>query len=156
MKFVILIVVIALVAFYFIRNSTNKKAAFENIEAGNAFLATNKTNNEVLETASGLQYQVLEKGEGSVHPSANSTVTVHYHGTLLDGTVFDSSVERNEPISFPLNRVIKGWTEGVQLMVVGDKFKFFIPSKLAYGDSGAGTITPGSLLVFEVELLEIE
>lgn len=156
MKFVILTVVILVLAFYFIRNSNNKKAALENIEAGNAFLASNKANDDVLETASGLQYQVLEKGEGSVHPSASSTVTVHYHGTLLDDTVFDSSVQRGEPISFPLNRVIRGWTEGVQLMVVGDKFKFFIPSKLAYGNSPAGTIKPGSLLVFEVELLEIQ
>jgi len=80
---------------------------------------------------------------------------VHYHGTLLDGTVFDSSVDRGEPLSFGLNQVISGWTEGVQLMVVGDKFKFFIPSKLGYGNSSAGKITPGSLIVFEVELLEI-
>jgi peptidylprolyl isomerase len=156
MKFFILAVVILVVAFYFIRNSNHKKAALENIEAGNEFLAQNKANESVQETASGLQYEILTKGEGTVHPSAKSTVTVHYHGTLLDGTVFDSSVERGEPISFPLNRVIRGWTEGVQLMVVGDKFKFFIPSKLAYGNSPAGTIKPGSLLVFEVELLGIE
>ncbi|MGB5855484.1 MAG: FKBP-type peptidyl-prolyl cis-trans isomerase [Oceanisphaera sp.] len=156
MKFVILVVVILVVAFYFIRNSNNKKAAAENIMIGSEFLATNKANDDVLETASGLQYQILIKGEGTVHPTASSTVTVHYHGTLLDGTVFDSSVDRNEPISFPLNRVIRGWTEGVQLMVVGDKFKFFIPSKLAYGNSATGNITPGSLLIFEVELLEIQ
>lgn len=156
MKFVILAVAIALAAFYFVKSSNSKKAALENIEIGQAFLATNKANEDILETASGLQYQVLKKGDGSVHPSANSTVKVHYHGTLLDGTVFDSSVERNEPISFPLNRVIKGWTEGVQLMVAGDKFKFFIPSELAYGDSAAGTIKPGSLLIFEVELLEVQ
>jgi len=81
---------------------------------------------------------------------------VHYHGTLLDGNVFDSSVQRNEPISFPLNRVIAGWTEGVQLMVTGDKFKFFIPSKLAYGNSAAGKIKPGSVLIFEVELLDTQ
>jgi peptidylprolyl isomerase len=90
-----------------------------------------------------------------VHPSASSSVKVHYHGLLLDGSVFDSSVERGEPISFPLNQVIKGWTEGVQLMVVGDKFKFFIPSELAYGNRSTGKITAGSLLIFEVELLEI-
>ena len=117
---------------------------------------TNKANNDVLETASGMQYQILKKGDGETHPSASSTVNVHYHGTLLDGTVFDSSVDRNEPISFPLNRVIKGWTEGVQLMVVGDKFKFFIPSRLAYRNSAAGSIKPGSLLIFEVELLAIK
>ncbi|WP_319781443.1 FKBP-type peptidyl-prolyl cis-trans isomerase [Oceanisphaera sp. IT1-181] len=156
MKFVILTIVILIVVFYVVRNSNHKKAAQENIAIGNEFLTTNKANTEVQETASGLQYQILNKGEGDTHPTAGSTVKVHYHGTLLDGTVFDSSVERNEPISFPLNRVIKGWTEGVQLMVVGDKFKFFIPSRLAYGNSPAGTITPGSLLIFEVELLAIE
>lgn len=156
MKFILLAVVIAVLVFYFVRNSNHKKAAVDNIEAGKAFLESNKANDEVQETASGLQYQVLEKGEGTTYPTAKSTVTVHYHGTLLDGTVFDSSVDRGEPISFPLNRVIRGWTEGVQLMVVGDKFKFFIPSRLAYGNSPAGTIKPGSLLVFEVELLGIE
>ncbi|ART81354.1 peptidylprolyl isomerase [Oceanisphaera profunda] len=156
MKFVILTIVILIVVFYVVRNSNHKKAAQENITVGNEFLTTNKANAEVQETASGLQYQILNKGEGDAHPTAGSTVKVHYHGTLLDGTVFDSSVERNEPISFPLNRVIKGWTEGVQLMVVGDKFKFFIPSRLAYGNSPAGAITPGSLLIFEVELLAIE
>lgn len=156
MKYVIFAVVIVFVAFYFFRNSSNKNISLENIETGNAFLATNKTNTDVLETASGLQYQILNKGEGPVHPAANSTVKVHYHGTLLDGTVFDSSVQRNEPISFPLSRVIAGWTEGLQLMVAGDKFKFFIPSKLAYGNSAAGKIKPGSLLIFEVELLEIK
>ena len=156
MKFFILAIVILIVGFYFIRNSNHKKAAVENIAAGSAFLEQNKTNDDVQETASGLQYQILTKGEGTVNPSASSTVTVHYHGTLLDGTVFDSSVERKEPISFPLNRVIRGWTEGVQLMVVGDKFKFFIPSKLAYGNNPAGEIKPGSLLIFEVELLGIE
>ncbi len=156
MKFVMLAAVIALVAFYFIKNSSNKKAAVENIAIGNDFLAQNTANEDIQETASGLQYKILSKGAGTVHPSASSTVKVHYHGTLLDGTVFDSSVERNEPISFPLNRVIAGWTEGVQLMVAGDKFKFFIPSKLAYGNSAAGKIQAGSTLIFEVELLEIK
>lgn len=157
MKFIILAAAIALVAVYFIKNSSNnKKLLYANIEAGNAFLAENKANEGVLETASGLQYQIVKKGEDNIHPTVNSTVKVHYHGTLLDGTIFDSSVERNEPISFPLSRVIKGWTEGLQLMVVGDTFKFFIPSDLAYGDSAAGIIPPGSLLIFEVELLDIE
>lgn len=156
MKFVILAAVIALVVFYFNKNSGNKKAAVENIAIGNDFLAQNKANVDVLTTASGLQYQILNKGTGTTHPTASSTVKVHYHGTLLDGTVFDSSVERNEPISFPLNRVIAGWTEGVQLMVEGDKFKFFIPPQLAYGNSAAGKIQPGSTLIFEVELLEIQ
>lgn len=155
MKFIVLVVVIALVIFYFARSSVNKKEAVENIAIGKDFLTKNKANQDVLETASGLQYQVLQKGQGSSHPSASSSVKVHYHGLLLDGSVFDSSVERGEPISFPLNQVIKGWTEGVQLMVVGDKFKFFIPSELAYGNRSTGKITAGSLLIFEVELLEI-
>ncbi|MEP7706111.1 FKBP-type peptidyl-prolyl cis-trans isomerase [Paraglaciecola sp. 25GB23A] len=156
MKFIVIAVVIALAIFYFSRNSTNKKVALENIATGKDFLAKNKTNEDVIETASGLQYQVLQKGEGSAHPSSSSTVKVHYHGLLLDGTVFDSSVERDTPISFPLNQVISGWTEGVQLMVVGDKFKFFIPAELGYGNRATGKITPGSLLIFEVELLEIQ
>lgn len=156
MKFVILAVAIALIAFYFVKNAKDKKASLQNIEIGNSFLTANKANPGVVETASGLQYQIVKKGDGSVHPSAKSTVKVHYHGTLLDGTVFDSSVERNEPISFPLNRVIKGWTEGLQLMVAGDTFKFFIPSDLAYGNAATGKIKPGSVLIFEVDLLEVQ
>ena len=92
-------------------------------------------------------------GEGSQHPGARDQVTVHYHGTLLNGTVFDSSVERGQSISFALNQVIPGWTEGLMLMVVGDKMRFYIPSSLAYGNRGAGTIPPGSTLIFKVELL---
>ncbi|WP_339724344.1 FKBP-type peptidyl-prolyl cis-trans isomerase [uncultured Paraglaciecola sp.] len=156
MKYIVVAVVIALVVFYFARNAVNKKAALENIAIGKDFLEKNKANQDVQETASGLQYQVLQKGQGESHPSASSTVKVHYHGLLLDGTVFDSSVDRGEPISFPLNQVIKGWTEGVQLMVVGDKFKFFIPSDQAYGNRSTGKISAGSLLIFEVELLEIQ
>ena len=156
MKFIILAVVIALAIFYFINNSNNKKAAAENIAIGKDFLANNKSNGDTVETASGLQYQVLQKGEGSDQPNSSTTVKVHYHGTLIDGTVFDSSVERDEPISFPLNQVIEGWTEGVQLMVVGDKFKFFIPSELGYGNRATGKITSGSLLIFEVALLDIQ
>jgi len=108
-------------------------------------------------TASGLKYQVLKQGTGTASPKATDTVKVHYHGTLLDGTVFDSSVERGQPISFPLNGVIPGWTEGLQLMKVGDKFKFEIPPNLAYGPSSPSPkIPPNSTLVFEVELLGIE
>ncbi len=111
----------------------------------------------MITTASGLKYQVLKKGDGTTSPKASDTVKVHYHGTLLDGTVFDSSVERGQPISFPLNQVIPGWTEGVQLMRVGDKFKFEIPPNLAYGPaSPSPKIPPNSTLVFEVELLGIE
>jgi len=156
MKFVVLSIIILMVIFFFIKNSNNKKAAVENNAIANNFLIKNKAIEGVIETASGLQYRVLQQGDEGEHPSANSKVKVHYHGTLLDGTVFDSSVDRGEPISFGLNQVIKGWTEGVQLMVVGDKFKFFIPSKLGYGNSAAGKIEPGSLLIFEVELLEIQ
>jgi len=112
---------------------------------------------EVKTTASGLKYQVLKHGTGTTSPKATDTVKVHYHGTLLNGTVFDSSVQRGEPISFPLNRVIPGWTEGLQLMKVGDKFKFEIPPNLAYGEnSPTPKIPPNSTLVFEVELLGIE
>ena len=113
---------------------------------------------DAIVTESGLAYKVINKGNGNVNPSSNSTVTVHYTGKLTDGTIFDSSVQRGEPATFPLNRVIPGWTEGVQLMVVGDKFTFIIPSNLAYGSSGipqAG-IGPNATLIFEVELLEIK
>jgi|ERR1017187_7638844 FKBP-type peptidyl-prolyl cis-trans isomerase len=112
---------------------------------------------EMITTASGLKYQVLKHGTGTVSPKATDTVKVHYEGKLLDGTVFDSSIARGQPISFPLNRVIPGWTEGLQLMKVGDKFKFEIPPNLAYGaNSPSPAIPPNSTLVFEVELLGIE
>ena len=156
MKYVILVAAIAFVIFFFVRNANNKKLALENVAIGKEFLSANKANEGIIETSSGLQYEILQKGDGNVNPSARSTVKVHYHGMLLDRSVFDSSVDRGEPISFGLNQVIKGWTEGVQLMVVGDKFRFFIPAELAYGDRAAGKITPGSLLIFEVELLEIK
>jgi peptidylprolyl isomerase len=156
MKYVFVAVIIGLVVYLFIRNANNKEAASENLAAAEVFLAENKTKDGVIETASGLQYEVLQKGLGETKPSAHSTVKVHYHGSLLDGTVFDSSVDRGEPISFPLSRVISGWTEGVQLMVEGDKYRFYIPSSLAYGNKATGAITPGSLLIFDVELLEIQ
>ncbi|ABK49208.1 MULTISPECIES: FKBP-type peptidyl-prolyl cis-trans isomerase [Shewanella] len=155
MKMLLAVVVIAGVIFYFFTSMNNQKAAQENIRLGNEFLAQNKNQEGVKTTASGLQYQVLQQGTGTVHPKASDTVTVHYHGTLIDGTVFDSSVERGEPIAFPLNRVIKGWTEGVQLMVEGDKYRFFIPSELAYGNRSTGKIGGGSVLIFDVELLKI-
>lgn len=124
---------------------------------GGAFLAKNKTAEGVMVTASGLQYKVIFKGTGTVSPKDTSTVKVHYTGKFLDGKVFDSSVQRNQPAEFPLNQVIKGWTEGLQLMHVGDKFEFYIPYDLAYGEDGReGAIPPASLLIFEVELLEIK
>jgi len=156
MKYVVLVIIIVLVVMYINKSANNKKAAFENIAISKDFLTKNKAVEGVIETASGLQYQVLEKGEGTVHPTSKTKVKVHYHGSLVDGRVFDSSVDRGEPISFGLNKVIPGWTEGVQLMVVGDKFKFFIPASLGYGNSSSGIITPGSLLIFEVTLLEIQ
>lgn len=155
MKMLLAVVVIAGVIFYFFTSMNNQKAAQENIRLGNEFLAQNKTKEDVVTTASGLQYKVLNQGSGTVHPKASDTVTVHYHGTLIDCTVFDSSVERGEPIAFPLDRVIKGWTEGVQLMVEGDKYRFFIPSELAYGNRSTGKIGGGSVLIFDVELLKI-
>ena len=109
---------------------------------------------ETKTTASGLKYQVLKQGSGTASPKASDSVKVHYHGTLLDGTVFDSSVERDEPVEFPLNQVIKGWTEGLQLMVVGEKTRFWIPAELAYG-SNPRPGAPFGMLVFDVELLGI-
>ena len=126
-----------------------------NLVAGQKFLAENATKEGVQTTASGLQYKVVTMGTGA-KPAATDTVKVHYRGTLLDGTEFDSSYARNEPISFALNRVIPGWTEGVQLMPVGSKFMFYIAPDLAYGEGGGGPIPPNSTLMFEVELLDIE
>jgi FKBP-type peptidyl-prolyl cis-trans isomerase len=127
-----------------------------NLREGRAFLAKNKTKAGVKTTASGLQYEVLRAGTGAT-PKATDTVKVHYEGTLLDGTVFDSSIKREEPAVFPVGRVIPGWTEALQLMKVGDKLRLFVPSELAYGAEGQGRdIGPNAVLVFEVELLGIE
>ena len=125
-----------------------------NLAEGEAFLAENAKREGVMVTDSGLQYEVITQGEGE-KPTAADTVKVHYRGTLLDGTEFDSSYARNEPAVFPLSRVISGWTEGLQFMNVGSKFKFYIPAKLAYGERSTGKITSNSTLIFEVELLEI-
>ena len=140
------------------------KSAQEEIEKKNAEKARiaaeemKKLTKGATVTKSGLAYKIINKGSGKVHPNASSTVTVHYTGKLVDGTIFDSSVQRGEPISFPLNRVIPGWTEGVQLMVVGDKWTFIIPGNLAYGERGVpqAGIGPNATLIFEVELLEIK
>lgn len=130
-------------------------AAEENVSKGKEFLAENEKKDGIMVTESGLQYEVISETDGE-KPTAESTVKVHYHGTTIDGEVFDSSVDRGEPAQFPLNGVIKGWTEGLQLMPVGSKYKFYIPSELAYGERGAGgAIGPNSTLIFEVELLEI-
>jgi FKBP-type peptidyl-prolyl cis-trans isomerase FkpA len=121
-----------------------------------AFLAENGKKPNIVTTPSGLQYEVLQKGTGTVSPSASDNVTVHYKGTTLDGKEFDSSYSRGEPITFPLNGVIAGWTEGVQLMKEGDKFRLYIPSDLAYGERGAGPIGPNEALIFDVELIKIQ
>lgn len=125
------------------------------LAAGNAYLAKNKAKPGVTTTASGLQYEVLKSGSGP-KPKATDTVKVHYHGTLIDGTVFDSSVQRGEPIEFPVTGVIQGWVEALQLMSVGDKWRLTIPPAIAYGEHGKGDIPPNAVLIFEVELLGIK
>ena len=123
--------------------------------AGEAFLADNAKRDEVTVTASGMQYEVLVAGEGD-KPVATSTVRTHYHGTLIDGTVFDSSVDRGEPAEFPVNGVIAGWTEALQMMAVGSKWRLYLPYQLAYGEQGAGgAIEPYATLIFDVELIDI-
>ncbi|HNP21930.1 MAG TPA: FKBP-type peptidyl-prolyl cis-trans isomerase [Panacibacter sp.] len=132
-----------------------EEKANANLKAGQEYLATNKTKPGITETASGLQYEVIVMGEGA-QPNASQNVTCHYHGMLIDGTVFDSSLKRGVPATFPLGHVIAGWTEGLQLMPVGSKFRFYIPPHLGYGNRQVGpTIAPNSTLVFDVELLGI-
>lgn len=129
--------------------------AADNKATGAAFLAENAKKEGVQETASGLQYKVLQAGTGA-SPKATDVVEVNYEGKLIDGTVFDSSYERGEPIEFPLNQVIAGWTEGLQLMKEGGKYEFYIPSDIAYGEAGNQGIEPNSTLIFTVELLEVK
>jgi len=155
MKTILAVLVAVGIIYYFVSNMNNTKNAEKNIIIGNEFLAKNKLEDGVKTTESGLQYLVLKTSEETEHPKASDRVTVHYHGTLIDGSVFDSSVDRGESIAFALNQVIKGWTEGLQLMVVGEKTRFFIPSNLAYGDRNSGKIEGGSVLIFDVELLAI-
>jgi len=129
--------------------------ANENLAIGKKFLDENKAKEGVVTTPSGLQYLVLTEGTG-INPKATDKVKVHYHGTLIDGSIFDSSVDRGQPTSFGLNQVIKGWTEGLQTMKVGGKTRFFIPANLAYGERGRPSIPGNSVLIFDVELLDIE
>jgi FKBP-type peptidyl-prolyl cis-trans isomerase len=137
-------------------NKVQESKSRSTIEAGEAFLAKNKTRPGVKTTASGLQYEVLTEGTGAKPTSADS-VTVNYAGTLIDGFEFDNSYKRGAPVTFQLNRVIPGWTEGVQLMSVGSKYKFYIPYTLGYGIHGAGAAIPGgAVLIFEVELLDVK
>lgn len=154
---IILALIIVIFCVLIFKNSKKaKQQAIANAQKEGDFLISNAKEEGVKATASGLQYKVIHKGESENTPNPTSMVKVHYHGTLLDGTVFDSSVERKTPISFGLHQVIKGWTEGLQLMNPGDKFQFYIPHQLAYGAKRVGSIPPSSLLIFEVELLAIE
>ena len=134
----------------------SQKEAQKNLEEGNAFLEKNKSRAGVQVTASGLQYEIITAGTGA-KPSAEDQVQVHYHGTLIDGTVFDSSVERGEPVIYPVGgSMIAGWTEALQLMPVGSKWKIYMPSNLAYGEPGAGgAIGPNTVIIFEIELFDI-
>jgi FKBP-type peptidyl-prolyl cis-trans isomerase FklB len=133
----------------------NQNKGTGNLEEGLAFLAENRKKAGVFELPSGLQYMVLNEGDGKI-PTSRDKVKCHYHGTLIDGTVFDSSVERGQPAVFPVNGVIQGWVEALQLMTTGSKWRLFIPSELAYGSNGAGgVIGPNSTLIFDVELLKI-
>ena len=144
-------------AFQVITQIMQDKQSAESAKAKEAeaeFLAANGARSEISQTDSGLQYEVLTQGEGAI-PAATDTVRVHYHGTFIDGSVFDSSVMRGDPAEFPVTGVIKGWVEALQLMPVGSKWKLYIPHNLAYGEQGAGAIPPCATLVFEVELLEI-
>lgn len=146
----------ALKAFRQVMETKAKAVAERNLRDGKAFLAANKTKQGVMTLPSGLQYAVLKNGNGP-KPKLTDTVRTHYHGTLLDGSVFDSSVERNEPAEFAVGRVIRGWTEALQLMQVGSKWRLFVPSELAYGPQGfAPDIGPHAVLIFDVELLGIE
>lgn len=146
----------ALVNDYFAKKDAEAAAAYADVrKAGEEFLRENAKRPEVHVTDSGLQYEILSEGTGR-KPAAEDRVRVHYHGTLIDGTVFDSSVQRGEPATFGVRQVIAGWVEALQLMPVGSKWKLFIPSELAYGTRGAGeVIKPNSALIFEVELLDI-
>jgi len=131
------------------------KKSNDNLAKCKSFLDENGKKKGIITTASGLQYEVVKEGTGP-KPTINDTVKTNYHGTLIDGTVFDSSVDRGEPVEFPVGAVIKGWTEALQLMSVGSKYRLYVPSDLAYGDRGQGPITPNSALIFDLELLEIK
>lgn len=141
-----------------IQAQIQKEVAVEaeaNLQIGKDFLESNKSKDGIKVTESGLQYEVIEEGKGEI-PESTSRVKTHYHGTFIDGNVFDSSVERGEPATFPVNGVIRGWTEALTMMPVGSKWKLYIPSELAYGSQGAsGAIPPNTALIFEIELLEI-
>jgi FKBP-type peptidyl-prolyl cis-trans isomerase FkpA len=149
----IITVILATITVFSIANATTPE---DNKAQGQAFLTDNAKKPNIKTTASGLQYEVLTPGSGAKSPLASDNVTVHYKGTTIDGKEFDSSYKRGEPATFPLNGVIPGWTEGVQLMKEGAKYRFYIPSELAYGAQGAGPIEPNATLIFDVELIKIQ
>jgi len=152
----ILATLIAFIIGFAMFSMANATTPEENLAAGEVFLADNAKKPGVVTTATGLQYQIITEGTGA-SPSATDNVTVHYQGTTIDGKEFDSSYKRGAPATFPLNRVIAGWTEGLQLMKEGGKSRLFIPSKLAYGERGAGRdIGPNAALIFDVELIKIK
>ena len=158
-KLIFTIAVSILIGFFIFRSfgpSVSPQQVELNVNQGELYLKDNASREGVTTTKSGLQYEVLQAGTGIEHPTPVSRVQVHYEGKLLDGSIFDSSIKRGKPITFALNQVIPGWTEGLQLMVEGEKTRFFIPAKLAYGNRKAGPIPPGSTLIFDVELLNIE
>jgi peptidylprolyl isomerase len=155
-KIVFPIIIFLLAGFFIYRTYTNHKTGEENVAKGQAFLNNNATKDGIVVTHSGLQYEVIHKSGADEKPSSSDTVEVHYQGSLIDGTVFDSSIKRGQPISFKLNQVIKGWQEGLTHMSVGDKFRLYIPSTLGYGKNGTGPIPPSATLIFDVELLNIK
>lgn len=155
-EILLLIIFLALIGWALLSGKKKAKArAIANRAKGEDFLVENGQLEDVITTLSGLQFQLLHQGQGGQSPAASDRVKVHYHGTLINGKVFDSSVDRGEPISFGLNQVIEGWTEGLQMMTVGDKARLVIPSQLGYGDHAVGGIPAGSVLIFDVELLAI-
>jgi FKBP-type peptidyl-prolyl cis-trans isomerase FklB len=154
---IIVLGMIAVVLYFTFQVVISNEHGPENNQIGVEFLVENGQKDDVQSTESGLQYKVLTKGDGTVHPTASSNVTVHYHGTLISGVVFDSSVDRGEPAEFGVHQVIPAWTEALQMMSVGDKWRIACPPKLAYGEQGAGdAIPPNTPLVFEVHLIAIK
>jgi len=153
---VVIILVVVLGVWVSKSTQRQKEAAAKALTNGQEFLKKNTEKEGIVTTASGLQYEILQEGEGD-QPTLASKVTTHYHGTLVDGTVFDSSVERGQPATFGVSQVIKGWQEGIPLMSAGAKYRFYIPQELAYGmRSPSSSIPPGSMLIFEVELLSFK
>ena len=156
LKIVLPLIIFILAVLFIYQTWNDYQISEENLVLGQTFMSENAQRPEVTTTQSGLQYEVLQTGKGNRHPNINSKVEVHYEGRLLDGTVFDSSYQRNQSVRFALKQVIQGWQEGVQLMVEGEKARFYIPTNLAYGKNGAGAIPPSATLIFDVELIRID